>query len=46
MLCGGAIERLNRCLESGMVHHSSLAGLPYPVCLHSLLICLRNNSPA
>ena len=46
MLCGVAIEQLNRWLESGAVHHSGLAAPPQMVCLHSLLICLQNNSPA
>jgi hypothetical protein len=46
MLCGVAIERLNRWLESGAVHHSDADGVPYLICLHSLLICLQNNSPA
>ena len=46
MLCSVAIEQLNRWLESGAVHHSDLAALPRRVCLHSLLICLQNNSPA
>jgi hypothetical protein len=45
-LCGVAIERLNRWLESGAVHHSDADGVPYLICLHSLLICLQNNSPA
>ena len=44
MLCGSA--RLNRCFESGAVHTSDVASVPYLVCLHSLLICLENNSPA
>jgi hypothetical protein len=46
MLCGSAIEVLNRRLESGTVHHSDLAGVTCLVCLHSLLIRLQNNSPA
>lgn len=46
LLCGVVIERLNRWLESGAVHHSDLAALPQMVCLHSLLICLQNDSPA
>ena len=46
MLCGVASEQLNRWLESGVVHHSGWAGFPQMVCLHSLLICLQNNSPA
>jgi hypothetical protein len=45
-LCGVTIERLNRWLESGAVHHSDVADLPYLVCLHSLLIRLQNNNPA
>jgi hypothetical protein len=43
MLCGAAGERLNRLLESGTVHHS---GLLQMVCLHSLLICLQNDTSA
>jgi hypothetical protein len=46
MLCGMSSERLNRWLESGAVHHSGRVGLPQMVCLHSLLICLRNNTSA
>ena len=46
MLYGVAIERLNRWLESGAVHHSGRVGFPQMVCLHSLLICLQNNTPA
>jgi hypothetical protein len=46
MLCGVAIERLNRWLESGAVHHSVRAGIPQVVCLHSLMICLQNNNSA
>jgi hypothetical protein len=46
MLCGVAIEQLNRWLESGAVHHSGRAGLPQMVCLHSLLICLQSDIPA
>ena len=46
MLCGVAIDQLNRWLESGEVHHSDRASLPQIVCLHSPLICLQNNSPA
>jgi hypothetical protein len=45
-LCCGEIERLNRWLESGAVHHSDLAGVPCLVCLPSLLICLQNENPA
>ena len=46
MLCGVAIEQLNRWLESGAVHQSGRVALSQMVCLHSLLICLRNNNPA
>jgi hypothetical protein len=46
MLCGVAIEQLNRWLESGALHQSGRAGLPQMVCLHSLLICLQNNNSA
>jgi hypothetical protein len=46
MLCGVAIEPLNRRLESGAVHHSGRPGLPQMVCLHSLLMSLQNNNPA
>ena len=46
MLCGVAIEQLYRWLESGAVHHSGRLDLPQMVCLHSLLICLLNDSPA
>ena len=46
MLCGVAIERLNRWLESGAVHHSDLAGLRHMICLYSLLNRLQNNSSA
>ena len=46
ILCAVASEQLNRWLESGAVHHSGRAGFPQMVCLHSLLICLQNNSPA
>jgi hypothetical protein len=46
MLCGVAIDQLNRWLESGAVHHSGRTGLPQMVCLQSLLICLQNNNPA
>jgi hypothetical protein len=43
MLCG---QTLSRWLESGAVHHCHLAGLPYLICLNSLLTCLQDNSPA
>jgi len=46
MLCGVDFEQLYRWLESGAVHHSGQADLPQMVCLHSLLICLQNDSPA
>lgn len=46
ILCGVALERLNRLLASGAAHYSNLAGVPYLVCLHSLLICLQSNNPA
>ena len=46
MLCGVAIEQLNRWLDFGTVHFSGWAGPPQMVCLHSLLICLQNNSQA
>ncbi len=45
-LCGVAIEKLNRWLESGGVHHSRPAGPPHLVCLHSLLVRTQNNNPA
>lgn len=46
MLCGVAIERLNRWLDSGAVHHSDANGALSLICMHSLLICLQNSSPA
>lgn len=46
LLCGGAIERLNRWLESGAVHHFDLPGVPKLICLHSLLDRLQDNNPA
>ena len=46
MLCGVAIDELNRWLESGAVHHSGPDGPPHMVCVHSLLVRTQNNNPA
>jgi hypothetical protein len=46
VLCGEAIEALNRCLESGAVHRFDVDGVLSLVCLNSLLIRLQNNNPA
>ena len=41
-----AMEQWNRWLESGAMHRSDLATLAQTVCLHSLLACLQNSTPA
>lgn len=46
MLCGDAIDSLNGWLRSGAIHRFDLTSFQHLLCIHSMLICFKNESPA